>query len=529
MDSSRLSFVVDASRAWLDRHSHIVMIAAAVIFAIYFSTLGVMNHWGLRTQMNDLGHVEQALWSATQGHLSMPVSDPAFASRFVTHSNFILYLLVPLYALLPFSETLLILSALAGAGAGYLLYRLAKLILGQGWVALVFGLALLCNPLVQSLVLYDFHVDVLALPLVLGALLYLERRQAAGFWICIILLLSIKEDMPLLVLFLSPFVWRKWSLSAGMAMAAVSLSYGFIVSSATRLAFDVTLVAPTFIRFQEYGSSPGEVAFYLTTHPWIAFAAILTQKKLIYAFMIFLQGGYLAIFSPLFVLAAIPNFAQNILDQGNFQNNITFVYYSGIVITMLYAGAVYSLKKTSPRLSPILKAGLIFFPIQALVFSYLLSPAPYGQRLNWSDYTATTDPAAVERILAHIPPDAGVYTQNNLAPHLIQRQKIVEMQTFLPHADYAVFSVRIPHPRHVPLLFANTHMRLGTSPTKHGQKVQAIFDDPQFGILAFDADAALYLFKRGHNRTLNAPAEAAFQQDLAKLMFGPDGVNEGVR
>lgn len=529
MDASPFRSRLGRARSWLDRNAHTFMIASAVAFTLLFSALGILNHWGLRTQLNDLGHIEQALWSLTQGHLSMPVSDPAFESRFVMHSNIILYLVAPLYALLPFSETLLILSALAGAAAGYLLYRLARQILQNQPIALMLGLALLLNPLVQSLVLYDFHVDVLALPLVLLALLFMEKQQPRAFFVTIFLLLTVKEDMPLLVLFLSPFIWKRWSFQIGFGAAVMALTYWIVISGGQEMVLGTTLGSHTFTRFKEFGDTPTEAILYLVTHPWVAVITILTPKKLIYLLMIFLQGGYLAIFSPLFALAAIPNIAQNVLDATNFQSNFTFVYYSGIVITMLYAGVVYSLRKRDGRWGPCITAGLVFFPLQVLAFTYLLSPAPYSQRMYWSDYAAVTDSAALQRILDQIPPDAGVMTHNNLGAHLTQRDVVVQKMKFLDKTDYAVFSVRIPHPRYEPLFFLNPGMRLGGSASSMSNTMQTMFDNQDFGVVDFDPEEALYLFKRGQPRTKNASAKEAFQANLADLTFGPDGVNEALR
>ncbi len=529
MNASRFHLLLSSGRTWLERHGHTLMIVGTVVFAVFFSLLGILNHWGLRTQLNDLGHIEQALWSLTRGDFAMSVSDPTFESRLVMHSNIILYLVAPIYAIFPFSETLLILSAVAGAAAGYLLYRLSRELLKNEALAVMLGLALLLNPWVQSLVLYDFHVDVLALPLLMLVLLFVEKRQPVAFCVSIVLLLTVKEDMPLLVFFLSIFIWRRWSFQMAFGAAVMALTYWIVLEGGTRMLLGTTLGAHTFSRFKEFGDTPSEAILYLVTHPWVAVLEILTPKKLIYLVMTFLQGGYLAILSPIFALAAIPNIAQNVLDATNFQSNITFVYYSGIVIAVLYAGTAYSLQKRHGRLAPIVVAGLIFFPIQSIVFSYLLSPAPYSERMTWADYSALTDPTAVQRMIEKIPTEAGVFTQNNLGAHLSRRKAVVQKLKYIDHADYAIFSARVPHPRLVPLFFANTGMRIGSSMTNYSALVQSFFDNPAFGVLDYNPDQALYLFKRGEPRDRNAAALEAFKIDAAKMKFAADGVNEALR
>jgi uncharacterized membrane protein len=61
-------------------------------------------HEGLRTQMDDLGNMAQALWGASRGDWLMTQSndlDGVLRSRLGVHTNLIFWALAPLYALHP--------------------------------------------------------------------------------------------------------------------------------------------------------------------------------------------------------------------------------------------------------------------------------------------------------------------------------------------------------------------------------------------------------------------------------------------
>lgn len=506
--------------AFVDDHAHLLMLAACGLFILQFGALQILDHWGLRTQLNDLGHMEQALWSLVHGDLAMSVSDPGFASRLVSHSNLILYVIAPLYALIPSPYTLLLLATVAGAASGYLLFLLAR-VLTRPAIALLFGVALLLNPMMQETTLFDFHPDVLALPFFLAALIAMEKRLNVLYWIAIALLLSVKEDMPFLVLFMSPFVMKRWSVRTGALTAIAALIYASIIFLGTPALFDVPVASHALYRFGAAGGTPLEIVFGILLHPWDALQNVLTLNKPAYIFLILLQGGFFAIHAPFAALAALPNIAQNLLDVSGFQSRIAGVYYSGIVMTVLYASSVYGYVAIKTQLPRFAKAGLAYFALQAVIVTMILSPAPYSSLASWSDYSITHDRDVWERLKGQIPPDAALFAQNNLGAHFADRAVIVKLPAHLDHADYALYHIRHPHARYNPAFLMNEHMMIGNTPELYEAEVTAMFRNPNFGMV--DYGSSFYLFKRGHDRSLNDEAWAEAQKDLEMLKKGPPG------
>jgi hypothetical protein len=52
-----------------------IAVAAAFAYAVVLSALGTLQHRGLRTQMNDLGNADQAMWAAANGDWLMTQSN----------------------------------------------------------------------------------------------------------------------------------------------------------------------------------------------------------------------------------------------------------------------------------------------------------------------------------------------------------------------------------------------------------------------------------------------------------------------
>jgi len=66
-----------------------IMLAAAAVYVIFFSVLGILDHWGLRTLYNDLGYAEQSLTQIAAGHPTLPrPGGPAFGGpRLAKHGG----------------------------------------------------------------------------------------------------------------------------------------------------------------------------------------------------------------------------------------------------------------------------------------------------------------------------------------------------------------------------------------------------------------------------------------------------------
>jgi len=497
------------------------MLVVAVGYAVLFGVLGVRNHLDLRTQLHDLGHMEQSIWEVTQGHFSMPLSDPVpFKSRFFQHANVIFYLLAPLYTLFPSPITLLILETLTVAAAGVVLFFLAQHLLGDRRLALLFGVALLLDPMVQDANLYDFHPEVMACLLYLLALLCLETRRWWGYWLAVCLLLFLKEDMIAVVASLGIITIVRVSRRQGWLTIGAALAYGAVICLVSWRALGVPLCGNEFVRFAYlFGQHPPAAAGAAGARraTWLA---RFTAQDCWYVVYVAVQGGFLAIFDPLWMLPAAPDVLLNLADRKLWQSNISGVYYSALVVTAVMAASIYGFKRLRGRSSPLATPLLGLFALQVAVIGYVFSPAPYGYFSSWRQFDSQIDREAFRQIAQQIPADASLATQNNLGAQFAARSEIFEYPKDGGRAAYVLFSIQSPVSRQRPRLFRRRASTLlsfrKVQSLEYPDRVVAALTDPAYGVLSFRQH--FYLLKRGAPRTLNDDALIAAREDLAAVL-----------
>ncbi|NBU39148.1 MAG: DUF2079 domain-containing protein, partial [Actinobacteria bacterium] len=154
-------------------------------------------HRGLGTSSYDVGLYDQGTWLLSR-----------FKAPFVTlmgrnmlgdHASLVMFLLVPLYWVVPGTETLLAVQSIVVAAGALPLYFLARKKLGSRVMAVAMVCVWLLNPALNGANLENFHPDsflALFLPLALWALF--ERRWRT-YVVAVVLCMTVKEDVSLVL------------------------------------------------------------------------------------------------------------------------------------------------------------------------------------------------------------------------------------------------------------------------------------------------------------------------------------------
>jgi uncharacterized membrane protein len=491
-----------------------IMVLACAVFFTHFLLLGITDHLGLRTQLFDLGHFDQALWQLTQGDLFMTASHPLpFHSRLTVHANFILYPLGILYSLFPSPLTLILLGVLSTSLAGYAIFLLAWKVTNQSWLALLLGCLFLISPAIHDIVLYDFHPEIFALFLLPLALLAAERRQPRLFWLTLILLLSLKEDMPLLMLFLTPLVIQRYSKHQGIAVFLIALGYWLSLRFVLPRLLSLPLATQHFSRLEPFGSTPETAVLSLLRQPLNGLQYIFAPEKLPYLTYLFSQGGFLVIFTPLASMLLIPPLAQNLLSNVFLQTQISGGYYSAIPILTILILAIYGfdfLLRRRPRLLPTAGFALTLAIGAASLF---LSPAPYSLAMSWQDYAISPDNLRViSEIKKKIPASASLATQNNLGAHFSQRPKIFLLNDYpSQQPEFVLVHLSPPLRCDRPRFFTQQNYILLKQLAPFAQRLGY---DTNYKLIF--SQNSFYLFQR-HNQASRDNPPPVYWQDLQNL------------
>ena len=184
------------------------LVATDVWVVIFVLAVGNMLGWlsvaryeAYNAGMLDLGNMSQAIWSATQGRPLECTYGDGPLSRLALHVELIYFLFAPIYALFSSPVTLVVLQAGLFAAGGFPLYALAHRRLQHRWAARLIVLTYLLYPVAQTAVLFDFHGDTLAMPLLLFAFEALDRKayKAYGLWLILSLSCKFYVAVPVIV------------------------------------------------------------------------------------------------------------------------------------------------------------------------------------------------------------------------------------------------------------------------------------------------------------------------------------------
>jgi uncharacterized membrane protein len=218
-----------------------VILIAAILMGVMLGFLSIIRYTGYNAFMFDLGNMSQAIWSGTKGHpLEFTYDDIGNISRLSIHVELFYWLLVPLYSLFPSPITLLVFQTLLFVAGAYPVYKLSNRKLHSRTAARLITLIYLFYPVAQTAVLFDFHGDTLAMPLLLFAIESLDRRAWKSYYIWLALGLSCKFYVAFPVALLGIILWLQGQHRDGLITFLLATGWGVIAYFIIRPMFSAS-------------------------------------------------------------------------------------------------------------------------------------------------------------------------------------------------------------------------------------------------------------------------------------------------
>jgi uncharacterized membrane protein len=478
------------------RHAHRALATVALLYFITLATFALVQHAGLKTQMNDLGNMDQAVWGASHGRLAMPVTndtDGRTRSRLGVHANFVFWLLAPLYWLWSDPRVLLLVTTLACTAAGVGIYAFARRRLGATAWALVPPIAFFASPMVHDANLYDFHiVTVFTALLVWMAWAFDAGRRRLGFAL-LGLALVCQEDVPLFAACFGAWLAISGQRRTGILIAVVSLAW---------FALLIGVISPAI----NHGTGLFSAAklndryYWLTRSPLRPILSTALRPDRLRIPIYFLASGAIAAWRawPM-LLFLLPGVGECLLSNNEWSTQITGTYYwiidEAILILAVTLAAAGGARGALARRGP-----LIYLGAATAALSLLLSPLPHGWFAHWDNYSLPRGRESLKEIVQSIPADAPLSVQNNLGPQLSQRPFIASYSRRLDEARFALFDVRYVLGRRSGLfarqqLTIVNHADSGDTVDSWLTGIAHLLRDPGWGLVA--QRDGFYLFERG--------------------------------
>ena len=391
--------------------------------------IGFYLYWSLRNYDNfgmygfDLGIHDQAVWLLSRGH--SPFVTISGNSYFGDHLSWLMFLLVPFYWIVPTAKVLLIAQSLALGLAAVPAFLVARLKLRSEWLACGIAWVYLLNPYIGWAHTEQFHPDVFEVALVFLAFLFVIRRRWRLFLIMVVLMMLIKEDVPLLVFGLGVWVAVLFNRRVGIITAAIAALWLFLNFRFLLPVLSGTDSLATYVRIHgsriPFGGMTG-FARTLATRPWKVVSTFFDANRPWYYLQVFAPLGFLPFLSPSTSAAVILPLLANGLSTFAYQHMINY-HYGTLVIPALLVAAAFGIANVPRRFRKVLVGFMLVTSVAGL---WLWGPVP-GSRdpEGWMDQPASYA-EAVQAAIEMIPEDAVVAADYHYVPHVSHRVEVYE-------------------------------------------------------------------------------------------------------
>lgn len=413
-----------------------------VVHAGVFSWLSVARHEAFSSGRFDLGNMVQAIWSTGQGRFleTTDVSGEQF-TRLGAHVDPILALFAPIFRVWPEPGILLVTQAVVVALGALPVFWLGRLWLRDDRFAVAAAAVYLLYPPLQFAVLFDFHSVTLAAPLLLYCIWAAETARWWTLGICGALAALTQEQVGLMLVMLA--IWlavrhparrRQAAVLAGAALSWVIVAVAVIIP-----AFAVDSGNPHLVRYQDLGSSPGDILTTAVTRPWELVDVLATPDRALYLLILLAPLLFLPLAAPLLAACALPQLAINLFAADGPAQSIEY-HYAAVLTPFLIAASVMGLARLRERDRPawlavrLARPGLVTAAMVAVV---ALSGIPLGPMpgtedvpvVGWSGaahirFGGDERTDALDRAVAIVPEGAIVSASNDLGAHLSSRRRV---------------------------------------------------------------------------------------------------------
>ncbi|OGD88518.1 hypothetical protein A3F45_03355 [Candidatus Curtissbacteria bacterium RIFCSPHIGHO2_12_FULL_41_17] len=405
-----------------------------LLFSFLYSLLSVIRHNHFQSQGIDFSIYDQSLWlySKFKYPYSTVTSLHDLADRFRP-------IMFPLSTLYWFSENeriLLLFQSVILSSAVFPIWLIAKRYLPK-ILAIVIAFLYIDFIGIQATAVYDFH-EMSLLPFFLAWLFYfLLRGKWIYYFIALFISLSVREHVGFLLATLGIYVWLvKKNARIAIATLLISLIWSIVAIK----VFMPALGQEGYQSFVREGEPLEDTLLGYFVNPLaIVNNFFLPVQKMQTLFWSFFSFGLIPIFYLPLTITVFFQFASRFLDQLHPIRWTIFYHYSAELAVLLAVSTVFTSRFILERFKGIKYSALIL--VMLLMFAHvgtnLLLNSPLKNLLKPQFYKHQSWMDNTRLVLAQVPKNASVASQNNLLPHLSHREKIYLLPN-VNNADYVV-------------------------------------------------------------------------------------------
>lgn len=410
----------------------------AIIICIIFGIAGILvslhRFWQYEISLIDFGQFDQALWKISR--FQEPVIYHFIHGKINVlgdHFTPSVFLIAPVYWLTDRSEAILIIQAIAVALSGIFLFEIGKIVLKDKFLSLAMLISYFLFVGLQNAVITEFHeLTVMTLPFMITFWAIVKNRIALYF-IFLLLTLGFKEVTFSLgiglgiALILLKKEWRK----VGVATILISIIWGFI---------SLKLFIPYFNQGKYLYDSA--IPAGLVEKATALFDQPEKRHTIFYSFISF---SFLPVLSPEFWLLILQDYATRFLPAGFVTRWGLGLHYNAQSAVILVIASIYGLKRLlNIKLISKYKIfiGIFIILTSIFIFRFLLH-GPFLLAINPAFYKHTKSFEFLNQVVALVPKNSYIMTQNNLATRFTHQDvRLVSVSYGDSKPDFVLLDVR---------------------------------------------------------------------------------------
>jgi uncharacterized membrane protein len=446
-----------------------------------FSAISIVKHLNLRSAFFDLGIFEEAVYALSVGDLPRLLDH---IGEYCKHVQPVLLLVVPFY-LISGQQTwsLLVFQAFEMAAGGMLVYLLGKHETGHRAFGLAVAGAYLLLPPLHWVYQFDFHPIALAPTLVLGSFYALRTERFTVYWIGVVLLLAVKEDIALTVVALGLYVLlgtrhRK----VGLLTVLIGIAW-FLAAMEVFIPLIMREGAYPFLadHYSALGGTREKIIHTLLTDPQRVIQVMATTGKFENLVFLFLPVGWLVFAAGPVALGAGPGLAMTLLaTPGSSAAQLRGFQYGAALLPWIAIMTIFATARAAALLRPpyrqrYLAAVAAGIGTWAVASSMLLTPLPWSRAGDRAMLQLTDEKFVLDRVIAAVPLHSHVLTSNHIGGQIGGHYEIT--MSFGEGLKLRVPAYIAPD---------ITHIVLDIHDTERPGLVALLTPDSPFGVLAWE-------------------------------------------
>jgi uncharacterized membrane protein len=370
----------------------------------------------------DLAIFDQAVWHYSR--FQAPFSSVKGEDLLGDHFHPIVALLAPLYWIWADPRTLVVAQAVLVSLSIVPVFLFACDRVGRA-PAYLLALAYAVFWGIQVGVLFDFHELAFAPLLIAAAVLLADRREWLWFWVSIVLLLTVKEDMATVVVFIGVFLLTERQFRHGIALIVIGAAW-FELATHVLIPHIAADHAYGYWYYGELGHNPLSVLWALLHAPWKLVTVGLSPSVKAHTVLALFAPFLLLSLGTRLAIVMIPLLAERFLATNPNYWSLHFQYSLPIapLLVMAAAAGLANLSRRFPsrrRQSAVIGLAALILIANIGVTRFETRDSALTQITTGDSFIAPPEAAAGTQIIGRLPAGASVATTQSVLAHVSAR------------------------------------------------------------------------------------------------------------